>query len=126
MRAEDFVDDVRGVVDLLVHHEAKDSHLRGAAVVELDRALGVLLLLRPCLPLLLEGVDERHVPGEGSLLLQHYLRNYWEKAAEEQKTEPQNKNSSGYQTQNHHRYSSPARTRYFDNKPDNKTSRVTF
>ena len=35
--AHQIVDDVRMVVDCLVHHEAKDAHLCRAAVVELDR-----------------------------------------------------------------------------------------
>lgn len=35
--AQQIVDDVRLVRDLLVGHHAEDSHLRGAAVVELDR-----------------------------------------------------------------------------------------
>mmetsp|Transcript_1135 Transcript_1135/g.3181 ORF Transcript_1135/g.3181 Transcript_1135/m.3181 type:complete len:227 (-) Transcript_1135:2-682(-) len=43
-RAEEGVDDVGVVVKLLVHHEREDAHLRGTAVVELDGALGLLLL----------------------------------------------------------------------------------
>lgn len=74
MRPEDLVDDVRSVVDLLVHHEREDTHLGGAAVVKLDCALYVFLFLRPRLPLLLERVDERHVSGEGVWLLVHHLR----------------------------------------------------
>lgn len=34
--AHQIVNDVRVVVDCLVHHEAEDAHLRRAAVVELD------------------------------------------------------------------------------------------
>lgn len=34
--AYQIVNDVRVVVDCLVHHEAEDAHLRRAAVVELD------------------------------------------------------------------------------------------
>lgn len=34
------VDDVRVVVDCLVHHEAKDTHLGRAAIVKLDRLAG--------------------------------------------------------------------------------------
>ena len=37
--AEEGVDDVGVVVELLVHHEGEDAHLGGAAVVELDGAL---------------------------------------------------------------------------------------
>mmetsp|Transcript_28385 Transcript_28385/g.72062 ORF Transcript_28385/g.72062 Transcript_28385/m.72062 type:complete len:213 (+) Transcript_28385:113-751(+) len=44
-RAEERVDDVRVAVELLVHHEREDAHLRRAAVVELDSALGELGLL---------------------------------------------------------------------------------
>lgn len=74
VRPEDLVNDVRSVVDLLMHHEREDSHLGSAAVVKLDCTLNALLFLRPRLPLLLEGVDHRHVPGEGVRLLVHHLR----------------------------------------------------
>mmetsp|Transcript_18314 Transcript_18314/g.31244 ORF Transcript_18314/g.31244 Transcript_18314/m.31244 type:complete len:227 (+) Transcript_18314:299-979(+) len=43
--AEEVVDDVRVAVKLVVHHEGEDAHLCGAAVVELDSALGSLGLL---------------------------------------------------------------------------------
>ena len=59
------------VVDDLVDHHGEDAHLRCTAVVELDRALLKLSLLVEGLPLLLEGVDTRHVAGEGALLLLH-------------------------------------------------------
>mmetsp|Transcript_14698 Transcript_14698/g.35692 ORF Transcript_14698/g.35692 Transcript_14698/m.35692 type:complete len:230 (-) Transcript_14698:13-702(-) len=48
--AEEGVDDVGVVVKLLVHHEREDAHLRGTAVVELDGALGLLLLGREGVP----------------------------------------------------------------------------
>ena len=50
---------------------AEDAHLRRAAVVEFDGAFPELRLLIKVFPLLLEGVDARHVAGEGSLLLLH-------------------------------------------------------
>jgi len=37
--AQEGVEDVRVVVDLLVHHQAEDTHLGGAAVVQLDGEL---------------------------------------------------------------------------------------
>ena len=37
--AEKGVDDVRVVVELLVHHQGQDAHLGGSAVVQLDRQL---------------------------------------------------------------------------------------
>eukprot|EP00307_Rebecca_sp_RCC1486_P007571 CAMPEP_0119434010 /NCGR_PEP_ID=MMETSP1335-20130426/50449_1 /TAXON_ID=259385 /ORGANISM="Chrysoculter rhomboideus, Strain RCC1486" /LENGTH=206 /DNA_ID=CAMNT_0007459861 /DNA_START=518 /DNA_END=1134 /DNA_ORIENTATION=- len=49
-RAEERVDDVRVAVELLVHHEREDAHLRGAPVVELDRALELLRLGRELVP----------------------------------------------------------------------------
>ena len=45
--AEEGVDDVGVVVELLVHHEAEDTHLGGTAVVELDGELLVEGLLVP-------------------------------------------------------------------------------
>lgn len=68
---EDVVDDVRLVVQDLVDDHAEDAHLRSTAVVELNRALFELGLLVEVLPLLLEGVNARHVAGEGALLLLH-------------------------------------------------------
>ncbi len=68
---EDVVDDVRLVVEDLVDHHGENAHLRSTAVVELDCALLKLGLLVERLPLLLEGVDPRHVAREGALLLLH-------------------------------------------------------
>ncbi|CAN0487857.1 unnamed protein product, partial [Ectocarpus sp. 8 AP-2014] len=45
-RAEEVVDHVRLVVQLLVHHQSQDAHLCRAPVVQLDRALRRLGLLR--------------------------------------------------------------------------------
>lgn len=39
-RSHQVVDDVRVVVDCLVHHKAQDTHLSRAAVVELDCLAG--------------------------------------------------------------------------------------
>ena len=50
----------------------EDAHLCRATVVEFDGALPELGLLVKGIPLLLEGVDERHVAGERSLLLFHH------------------------------------------------------
>ena len=59
-------------VDHLVRHEAPDAHLRGPPVVELDRALLLLLLGGHLLPRLGEGVDAvGEVPGEGALRVLH-------------------------------------------------------
>ncbi|CAN0053431.1 unnamed protein product, partial [Ectocarpus fasciculatus] len=72
-RAEEVVDDVRLVVELLVHHEAEDAHLGGAAVVELDRALGGLGLLGHGVPRRSEGVAAvGEVTGEGALHVLHH------------------------------------------------------
>lgn len=68
---EDVVDDVRLAVHELVDHNAEDAHLRSTAVVELNCALLKLGLFRERLPLLLEGVDARHVARERALLLLH-------------------------------------------------------
>mmetsp|Transcript_19078 Transcript_19078/g.30842 ORF Transcript_19078/g.30842 Transcript_19078/m.30842 type:complete len:230 (+) Transcript_19078:172-861(+) len=46
-RTQQRVDDVRVVVQLLVDHQGKDTHLGSAAVVQLNGALGVLLLVIP-------------------------------------------------------------------------------
>jgi len=70
-RAKNGVDDVRVVIQLLVHHKGKDTHLGGAAVVQLDGALlvdeilgpailGGHLLLAPGLDLVL-AVEESHL-----------------------------------------------------------------
>eukprot|EP00307_Rebecca_sp_RCC1486_P014930 CAMPEP_0119405622 /NCGR_PEP_ID=MMETSP1335-20130426/217_1 /TAXON_ID=259385 /ORGANISM="Chrysoculter rhomboideus, Strain RCC1486" /LENGTH=134 /DNA_ID=CAMNT_0007429641 /DNA_START=134 /DNA_END=535 /DNA_ORIENTATION=+ len=48
--AEDRVDDVRVAIELLVHHERQDAHLRCAALVKLDRALLDLGLLGERVP----------------------------------------------------------------------------
>ncbi|CAN0015088.1 unnamed protein product, partial [Ectocarpus sp. 6 AP-2014] len=45
-RAQEVVDHVRLVVQLLVHHQGQDAHLCRAPVVQLDRALRRLGLLR--------------------------------------------------------------------------------
>lgn len=44
---EDRVDDVGVAIKLLVDHKAKDAHLCGTAVVQLDRKLSVDGLLVP-------------------------------------------------------------------------------
>jgi hypothetical protein len=55
------VDDVRVVVELLVHHQGKDSHLRGTAVIQLDGGLlgdNIIVPLEKSLRLLnLGGLD---------------------------------------------------------------------
>ena len=45
--AEEGVDDIGVVVELLVHHECEDAHLGSTAVVELDGELSVDGLLVP-------------------------------------------------------------------------------
>ena len=45
--AKEGVDDVGVVVQLLVNHQGKDTHLGSSAVVQLDSTLGVQLLLVP-------------------------------------------------------------------------------
>ena len=71
--AGEVVDDVGLVGQLLVHHHGEDAHLRGAPVVELDRALGGLGLLGHAVPCRLEDVAAgRAVPGEGALHLLHH------------------------------------------------------
>ena len=71
-RAEEVVDDVGLVGELFVHHHGKDAHLRGAAVVELDRALGGLGLRGHGVPRGTEGVSpEGKVSREGALNVLH-------------------------------------------------------
>ena len=55
--AEEGVDDVGVIVQLLVHHEGEDAHLSSAAVVELDGQLSVDGLLVPAGGLELSGLD---------------------------------------------------------------------
>ena len=55
--AEEGVDDVRVVVELLVNHEGKDAHLSSTAVVELDGQLLVDGLLVPAGGLELSSLD---------------------------------------------------------------------
>lgn len=69
---EDVVDDVRLVVEDLVDNHSEDAHLRSTAVVELNCALLELGLLGEGFPLLLEGVNARHITREGALLLLHH------------------------------------------------------
>ena len=45
--AKEGVDDIRVVVQLLVHHQSKDAHLSSTAVVQFDGFLGVQLLFVP-------------------------------------------------------------------------------
>ncbi|CAM9091393.1 unnamed protein product, partial [Ectocarpus sp. 6 AP-2014] len=72
-RADEVVDDVGLVVELLVHHEGEDAHLCRAAVVELDRALRRLGLLRHGVPRGPERVAAvREVSGEGALHVLHH------------------------------------------------------
>ena len=56
-----------------MHHHGQDAHLRRAAVVELDRALLQLRLLRERFPLGGERVAaDRHVPRERTLDVLHH------------------------------------------------------
>ena len=56
-----------------MYHHGQDAHLRGAAVVELDRALGLLSLLGHGVPRRSEGVSaDGEVPGEGALHVLHH------------------------------------------------------
>ena len=73
--ADEVVDDVGLVGELLVHHHSQDAHLCGASVVELDRALRLLGLLGERLPRRPEGVAAVcEVPGEGALNVLHHCK----------------------------------------------------
>ena len=65
--AEERVDDVRVVVELLVDHEGEDAHLGGTAVVELDGELLVDGLLIPARLLELNRLDLVLAGGEATL-----------------------------------------------------------